>query len=464
MDALIDKGLNERLNIVQQKAYEKGIPVLILFEGNSGRVIGRVINELVRCLEPRGVEYHRFNPNMPRDPWSIAGFMRNTPADSRIALYDRSWYSAIIERHNSEDREGLDRMLGMANGFETYLSNNGTLVIKILLRASEAVIREHGDLYSRSPAECSFLCVDHIDLSEYREIAVDRISRMTDTLHCPWNIIDAGEVKDTVMRAASAIVKRMEARLAQEPERIPIPFERRFPNARAGTDLSKKFEGDYEAQINEASDELAILQERLAGSERSLIVGFEGWDAAGKGSAIKHLCHAMNPRGYRVVPIKAPTQDELSHTYLWRFSNTMPAAGRTTVYDRTWYGRMLVEPVEGLCSESEYLRSPGEINGFERVLADNGAIVIKFWMEISQEKQLKRFKKRMKDPMKQWKITDDDWRNRSKWDAYGERIDAVLETTDTEHAPWTVVESNDKKYARLKVLRTVADRLREELG
>ncbi|MDR3282929.1 MAG: hypothetical protein LBS92_04890 [Candidatus Methanoplasma sp.] len=463
MDALIDKDLNEKLNRVQQKAYERGIPILILFEGNSGRVIGKVINELMRCLEPRGVEYHRFDPGMPRDPWLVAGFLRDTPANARISLYDRSWYSVIIERHGSGQREDLDGMLDMANNFEAYLANNGTLVIKILLRASESVIKEHGESYGHNQDSCSFLCLDHIDLTEYREIAVDHINEKTDTAHCPWVAINAGEVKDTVRRAAAEIIRIVEKRLDHKPESVPVPFERPFPNARAGIDLSKRCECDYEPAINEASDELACLQERLAGSERSLVVGFEGWDAAGKGSAIKHLCHALNPRGYRVVPIKAPTQDEMDHTYLWRFSNTLPPAGRATIYDRTWYGRMLVERAEGLCTEGEYLRSPKEINDFERVLADNGAIVVKFWMEITQDEQMKRFKKRMKDPMKQWKITDDDWRNRSKWDTYSECIDAVLEATDTAHAPWTVVESNDKKYARLKVLHTVADILRKEL-
>jgi polyphosphate kinase 2 (PPK2 family) len=202
----------------------------------------------------------------------------------------------------------------------------------------------------------------------------------------------------------------------------------------------------------------------LSLSDRSMVVCFEGWDAAGKGSCIKHLCHALNPRGYEVFQTKAPTEEESRHTYLWRFCKGIPTKGHITVYDRTWYGRMMVEHIEGFCTEEEYRRSPIEINTLEKIMVNNGAILLKFWLDITPEEQLRRFKKRADDPLKQWKITEEDWRNRAKWDEYDSHVDAMIESTNTDRAPWTVVDSNNKKHSRITVLKTVVDVLREELG
>ncbi|MDR0522827.1 MAG: hypothetical protein LBG62_00115 [Candidatus Methanoplasma sp.] len=465
MEALIRKEQEEELDRIQQEAYSKGLPVLIVFEGDCGRVIGRVVNELIRCLEPRGVEYHHFSPGRASDPRGVMGFLRHTPARSRISIYDRSWYSEIAERCG-RDPSGLPGMLEAANGFEAYLHNNGTFVIKVFLRASDAALDPSSEAYWPQADECSFLCADHIDLSGGRSGIMDGIRRGTDAPHCPWRVIDAGaSVRDTVGEAASYIIGRLRARLGSDPAPVPAVFERSHAGARTerGPGPGGRMEG-YQEEMDRLSGEIARLQSRLSVSDRSLIVCFEGRDAAGKGSAIKHLCHALNPRGYEVMPIKAPTPEELAHTHLWRFAGTVPERGRASIYDRTWYGRMLVEPVEGLCTDAELMRAPAEINGFEKALADAGAIIVKIWMEVSKKEQLKRFKDRGEDPLKRWKLTDDDWRNRSKWGEYSERIDAVLATTDTEAAPWTVIGSDDKKRARAEVLRAVAGALERGLG
>jgi len=201
----------------------------------------------------------------------------------------------------------------------------------------------------------------------------------------------------------------------------------------------------------------------LSVSGRSLVVCFEGWDAAGKGSCIKHLCHALNPRGYAVYQTKAPTEEESKHTYFWRFLKGIPDRGHITVFDRTWYGRMMVEHIEGFCTEEEYRRSPFEINSFERMMVSDGMILLKFWLDISPDEQLARFNCRMGDPLKQWKMTDEDWRNRSKWDEYDAHVDAMIESTNTDHAPWTVINAASKQYARVEVLRTVVSALKKEL-
>jgi len=459
MHSLISEELEIQLGRLQHDILDQGIPVLVLFEGSSGRVIGRTINELIRCLEPRGVMYHHFDPKDVHGHRSIFNYLKRTPGKGQIALYDRSWYSAIIDRYGDtqKDRE-LDRMLEISNDFERYLTDNGVLIIKILLKATASAVKEYGSQYGPDDRKDSFLSMDHIDPVKYREVMFDRVYNKTDTVECPWNIIQVRDLNATVEDAAERIKERIIQGLNSSPSSELRAMNKNRPNPR--TEGSR---GSSRKDISKLSDELARLQLKLSESDRSLVICFEGWDAAGKGSSIKHLCHALNPRGYRVAQTKAPTEAEKDHTYLWRFCGPLPKRGHITIFDRTWYGRMMVEPVEGFCTQEEYSRAPEEINSFERMMVDNKIILIKFWMDITSEEQLRRFEKRANDPLKQWKLTPDDWRNRSKWQEYDDHIDTMMETTNTEYAPWTVVESNDKKYARAKILDTVIKKLEKEI-
>ena len=242
----------------------------------------------------------------------------------------------------------------------------------------------------------------------------------------------------------------------------PVPPGALYPNPRLSADLSLEARS-YRGELEELSIKVAKAQTRLAESGRSMVIVFEGWDAAGKGGSIKRLVRAMNPRGYYVRPVAAPALEEKLHSYLWRFTVNLPKAGHITIYDRSWYGRMMVEPIEGFCTPEEYSHAADEINAFERQIHDSGGIVIKFWMEISSDEQLARFEAREDNPYKQWKITDEDWRNREKWDTYCEYVDRMIASTNTPYAPWVVVESEDKKYGRLKVLRTVVEAIEKEL-
>jgi polyphosphate kinase 2 (PPK2 family) len=439
------------------------MPVLILFEGSSGRVIGRVCNELIRCLEPRGVSYKHFDPSDQDGPRTMLDFLQHTPGKGQIGLYDRSWYSSMIKKCNVKEKEKeLDRMLDICNDFERYLTDNGVLLIKIVLRAEPS--GEYVQEYGSGGPKRSFLSADYIDPLEYRDVMFDRVYVRTDTEYAPWNSISARGVGETVLKTAHTIIKAVEDGLERKPAAAPLSdIERIYSNPRHGTE-SCCVCTPYEDAINELSEKLGELQMDLSLSDRSLAVCFEGWDAAGKGSCIKHLCHALNPRGYEVFQTKAPSDEEMKHTYLWRFCGSAPRKGHITVYDRTWYGRMMVEHVEGLCTDEEYGRSSSEINSFEHLMADSGTIILKFWLDITREEQLKRFEKRKNDPLKQWKITDDDWRNRSKWDEYDVHVDTMMESTNTQYARWTVIESGNKKCARVKVLQTVVETLEKELN
>ena len=208
---------------------------------------------------------------------------------------------------------------------------------------------------------------------------------------------------------------------------------------------------------------MALLSRRLRKEGRSLICAFEGVDAAGKGGAIRRLLGAIDVRNARSMAVAAPTDEERAQPYLWRFWRQLPRLGKTTIYDRTWYGRVLVERVEGFCAKEDWTRAYAEIAAFEEELAQSGVIVCKFWLQISPEEQLRRFKDRVKTPFKQYKITEDDWRNRGKWDAYQAAAIDMIEKTSTPDAPWTLIEAEDKRWARLRVMKTVADRLEQAL-
>jgi polyphosphate kinase 2 (PPK2 family) len=222
---------------------------------------------------------------------------------------------------------------------------------------------------------------------------------------------------------------------------------------------------EYEKEKETLQNQLHLLAYQVYMQSRPVVVVFEGWDAAGKGGAIKRLTEKMDPRGYVVHPIAAPQGEDKAHHYLHRFWRRLPETGQIAIFDRSWYGRVLVERVEGFCSEAAWQRAYGEINQFERQLldAEHGTILFKFWMHISQAEQLKRFKERERTNYKSWKLTDEDWRNRGKRADYERATEDMLLKTSTHKAPWTIVEANDKLHARIKVLKTVAEKLKREL-
>lgn len=213
-----------------------------------------------------------------------------------------------------------------------------------------------------------------------------------------------------------------------------------------------------ELQVKMRELEFAIFNERIP-----VIVVYEGWDAAGKGGNIKRIVEKLDPRGYSVISIAAPRGDEKTHQYLWRFWKHIPKAGHIAIFDRSWYGRVLVERVEGFCSTEDWKRAYQEINEFEGQLDSFGTVVVKFWINITKEEQQRRFDERQNDPFKNWKLTDEDIRNREKWDVYLEAVEEMLLRTSTHYAPWTIIEGNDKYHARLKTLSTITDAIEAAL-
>jgi len=267
------------------------------------------------------------------------------------------------------------------------------------------------------------------------------------------------------------LLAAMRERLDQKPVKVkedripPVPPAIDRKNIVRSLDLRLKLERKkYEELLDEQWARLNLLSRHRRFQERSVVLVFEGNDAAGKGGAIRRVTRALDARQYRIVSVAGPTEEERAQPYLWRFWRHVPRRGRFTIFDRSWYGRVLVERVEAFASEFDWTRAYGEINDFEQQLADNGAVVIKFWLAISKDEQHRRFLARQKTAFKRFKITPEDWRNRRKWDAYEKAVCDMVDRTSTDTAPWTLVEANDKLYARAKILKTTCDRMESALA
>ncbi|WP_280768833.1 polyphosphate kinase 2 family protein [Salipaludibacillus daqingensis] len=230
-------------------------------------------------------------------------------------------------------------------------------------------------------------------------------------------------------------------------------------------DLTKHIEkkSDYKKQLKKAQKELLLLQQSVFEKNIPCVFVFEGWDAAGKGGAIKRITQKIDPRGFQVHPIAAPTEEEHNYHYLHRFWNRLPSEGQIALFDRSWFGRVLVERVEGFASNKEWMRAYEEMNQFEKLLHDDGHLIHKFWFHISKDEQHKRFLERQQHYLKRWKITDEDWRNRNKWEEYEVAVEDMLQKTDTPYAPWDIIEGNDKWHARIKTLNIIIDKIKTHL-
>jgi len=309
----------------------------------------------------------------------------------------------------------------------------------------------------------------HKRYDRFRKVC-ERALRKTSTAEAPWRVVEATDRRYRDATAGRIILEAMRRRLAEagrnangapKPDR-PKPKPN---NVIRRLDLSRSLTKEkFEAELEPLQQTLGRLTRKLRKKGRSLILAFEGPDAAGKGGAIRRLTEAMDARLYRVDPVSAPSDEERAHPYLWRFWRELPGVGRVTIYDRTWYGRVLVERVEGFARPEEWGRAFAEINAFEEQLDEFGTILLKFWIAISPEEQLRRFKSRRATPYKQYKITEEDWRNRDKWNAYEAAACEMIERTSTDCAPWTLVEGEDKRWARVKILKTIVERLERELA
>ena len=477
--------LEKSLGKLQRRCKELNIPVMIAFEGFGAAGKGLQIGKLIQALDPRGFRVYAVKSETEEEKLHpfLWRFWTKLPEKGRIAIYDTSWYTRVLKDRfdkrvkKPELADAYESILS----FEDQLTEDGMVIIKLFLAIDKKEQKKRFDrlLASRDTA----WRVTKGDLrrnekfDKYQEMNEEMLAR-TDTEKAPWHIVEAVDRRFATVKIYS-IVEEMLARQIEKVEGS-LADDRAGRDEGPGTDAAETKElmesilGKVDLSLScgreEYERELKVLQNRIRELHGELyrrripvVLGFEGWDAGGKGGAIKRLTAKMDPRGYVVHPTASPNAVERQYHYLWRFWKDMPKAGHITIFDRTWYGRVMVERIEGFCTKSEWRRAYREINDMERTLTREGVIVLKFWMQIDKDEQERRFRERQENPEKQWKITEEDWRNREKWDQYEVAVNEMLIRTSTANAPWIVVEGNDKYYARLKVLRTVVEAIEERI-
>jgi polyphosphate:AMP phosphotransferase len=451
--------------------------VVILVGGVETAGKSETVNMLLEWLDARGIQTHALgkptDEEAQRPPmWR---FWRLLPAKGRIAIFFGSWYTEPIVGHAFDRIDGaeLDQALDRIVEFERMLHNEDVLVLKFWLHISKETQKERLEKFAADKRQRWRVSKRdwkyHKRYDKFRSIC-EHALRRTNTDAAPWIIVEATDRRYRNLTVARTILEAIEGQLNQAKSRPPRAKDKPAPvkpppvNILNRLDLTLAFDPkQYGEKLLKYQGELNQLTRRLYREQRSMILVFEGPDAAGKGGTIRRLTQAMDARNYQVISVAAPTEEERAHPYLWRFWGHLPRAGRVTIYDRSWYGRVLVERIEGFCTPADWQRAYAEINAFEEQLTDFGTILLKFWLTISPEEQLVRFQDRETTPYKQYKITEEDWRNRAKWDSYETAACDMIEKTSVESAPWVLVEANNKEWSRIKVLRTIVRRLKEQL-
>lgn len=510
--------LQSRLYDMEQALFETRMPALIVIEGWAGAAKARAISTLTRQLDPRGIRVHPITPprtNELQYPW-LYRFWLKIPSSGQLAIFDRSWYREVYAARVAGNLLESDwrRYCEDIVDFERQLAQDGALILKFWMHLSRKVQRKRLRQISDDPVRAWQVTEeDQWQNRNYKLVhdVVDDMLTRTDTPHARWSVVPADDHRYGRLTMIETIVTALEARLGRPSQPLRPEEQELLIDAGAGqrrihllpgtngtqnpavpdpapilpqislaarpvatftapsilhrVDLSLKLdEKTYAEKLRRLQAKLHLLGFQVYLQKRPVILVFEGWDAAGKGGAIRRVTEELDPRGYVVHAIAAPAGEDKTRHYLYRFWRRLPSRGQIAIFDRSWYGRVLVERVEGFAHPDEWLRAYAEINQFERQLIDFGTIVCKFWMHISPEEQLRRFNERQHIAYKAWKLTDEDWRNREKWPLYEQAVDEMLLRTSTPAAPWTIVEAEDKRYARIKVLRTIVKRLEAELG
>ncbi|MDY3774359.1 MAG: phosphate--AMP phosphotransferase [Eubacterium sp.] len=459
--------LSVKLGELQRKCREQKIPVMVIFDGVDAAGKGTMINRMIQFLDPRG--YRVFSTGKANEEERMRPyfwrFFTKTPERGRMHIFDQSWYRGVYEGEISE-KDAVE--------FEKMLIQDGTLIVKFFLLISAKEQKKRLENMEKDEDTRWRVCKQEKENNKNYDACLKRQDTMlvhTDIAECPWVIVEGTNKLYATCKIVSTLVSRMEEALSRtnnNSEELPQqePAEDCFRNGVLhGIDLSKTMtKEEYQKEKKKLQKKLRSLHNQMYLKRLPVVLAFEGWDAGGKGGAIKRLTQAMDPRGYEVVPTASPNDIEKAHHYLWRFWEKFPKAGHMAIFDRTWYGRVLVERVEGFATEKEWKRAYREINDMEEQITNAGGILLKFWMHIDKDEQERRFHEREQIPEKQWKITEEDWRNRARWDDYEKAVDEMILRTSTENAPWIVVEGNSKYYARIKVLKTVVEALEKKLS
>ena len=474
--------LKQQLDVAKKKLYdlqmkikEHKIPVLVLFEGWSAAGKGSMIGKVIKNIDPRFFKVATMSAPSEeelRRPF-LYRYMCQIPEQGKFTFLDAGWMEQTTQEVLNKKLEGEDyeKRIESIRRFERQLTDNGYLVLKFFMHIDKEEQKERMDrLCASKDTRWRVSDFDKWQQEHYHkcEKVYDRYLKDTNASTSPWYIIDAKDKKWAELQVMDTLVSSIEVALQNQSHSVPI-LQNVFPLVKMpklkDIELTGKTIDDeeYEKELKKLQDKLSELHNRLYRERIPVIITYEGWDAAGKGGNIKRITGALDPRGYEVHPIASPEPHEKARHYLWRFWTRLPKNGHIAIFDRTWYGRVMVERLEGFCSENDWKRAYNEMNEFEKELSDWGAVIIKFWVQIDKNTQLERFNDRQNNPEKRWKITDEDWRNREKWDQYEDAVNEMLKKTSTAYAPWHILESVDKKYARIKALKIVIKEIEKAL-
>ena len=463
-----------KLTALQMQIKEHGLPVLVLFEGWGTAGKGSVLGKVIKNIDPRFFKVATMDvptEEERRKPFLYRYFVK-IPEKGKFVFLDSGWMDEIVKEclHDNPGEKEYKKKIESVKRFERQLTDNGYLVLKFFFQISQKEQKKRIDILKEDKntkwrvSENDDWQNKHYDKCLH---VFDRYLNDTNAPADPWYLIDAKNKKWAELQVLETMISGIETALKNSNLAVPL-LQNVFPLEKiprlSEIPLDKEIEEEeYRKELKELQEKLSRLHNKLYRQKIPVIIAYEGWDAAGKGGNIKRITGALDPRGFEVHPIASPEPHEKARHYLWRFWNRLPKTGHIAIFDRTWYGRVMVERLEGFCNENEWQRAYNEINEFEKELSDWGAVIIKFWVQIDKDTQLARFTNRQNTPEKQWKITDEDWRNREKWDLYEVAVDEMLQKTNTTYAPWHVLESNDKKYARIKALKIVIHAIEKAL-
>ncbi|MBI4575723.1 MAG: polyphosphate:AMP phosphotransferase [Planctomycetes bacterium] len=471
------------LQRLHRQIYEARIPVLLVFEGWEGAGKGDCVARLLERLDPRGTRVQTFVE--PKEEESYRPFFwrywLHVPSRGQVAVFTHCYYHWLLRgrRDGSLKTKAWEAGIEAVRQFERMLADDGVLILKFWLHVGRKEQKRRFRRWEKDPAFSFRVGKDAWAENEDYEGRLERAEEMlaaTHERHAPWVVVEATDRRHRRLRVAEEVVAAFRRGVQKRPEKSERPPEAlkpsgdgvarvtKAPDPLAALDLTRRMDrGVYEEALDNHTDEVRVLQHLCYVRRVPVVIVFEGSDAGGKGGAIRRLASALDPRGYSVIPVAAPEGEEKQKHYLWRFWRHVPKAGHWAIFDRSWYGRVLVERVEGFCKAADWKRAYAEIREFERQLTGSGAVVVKFWLHVSADEQLKRFKEREEVPHKRYKITQEDWRNREKRPQYDAAVADMVVETSTEDAPWTLVEADDKLCARIKVLQTVAKAVRDQV-
>jgi AMP-polyphosphate phosphotransferase len=479
--------LRAELLDAQQQLLNAPFPVIVLFAGVDAAGKSETASLLNEWMDPHWIVTRGYmDPSLEElERPRLWRYWRDLPPKGRIALFLSAWYSSPIRDRVARRTTNaqFEVLLDEIAAFERALTDDGAVILKFWMHLGKDAQKKRFKAWEKDPLRRWRVGKDswrHWKVFDKFVAAADRAIRRTSTEQAPWQIVEGEDERYRSVAVGTALRDAIRRALEQAPTShrpskrktwlsakglgpALARLERDF-NVLDKLDMTQKLDpARFDEVLERQQGRLNLLQRKALEKGVSTILVFEGWDAAGKGGAIRRITGALDARDYQVIPTSAPTDEEKARHYLWRFWRHLSRAGRITIFDRSWYGRVLVERVEGFATEHEWRRAYGEISQFEEQLVADGILLVKFWIHITKDEQLGRFRERKRTEFKRWKITPEDWRNRGRWAEYTLAVDEMVARTSTQVAPWTLVEGNDKYFARIKVLKTLADQMERRL-